>query len=471
MKHGFPLSAVALIVSAQLVAAPTLAAQAKVPVMALAPVAAKSVDNFGAILNVRQLPNGSVLVNDAGRRRLLMLDPTLAKASVVIDSTAGTTNSYGPRATPLIAYLGDSSLFVDAASSSLLVIDPKGAVARVMSAPKPSDLTFLGGGQAYVDAKGRLVYRGALSITRTRNLNPGERPQPIQLPDSAPIVRADFDTRQIDTIGKVKLVAGARTTIEQGPDGKMIAKMVVNPVQTVDDWAVLADGTLAFVRGHDYHVDVFNPQGQESHGSKLPFDWKRLTDDDKQRLIDSAKVAAEAQQKAAAAAMSGAGGNGTFNIGAGGPPGGGGGGTEVRMVVVAGGAMGGGGGGATIGGGDGGPGGPPRAIQMPTPKIEAPPLNEIADYYPAIRNGAAKPDLEGNLWVLTTTTAQSQNGELVYDVISNKGELTHRVRLPVGRSVAGFGKGGVVYLQSGDRTNGFTLEKTNLLGGGRATQD
>jgi hypothetical protein len=110
-------------------------------------------------------------------------------------------------------------------------------------------------------------------------------------------------------------------------------------------------------------------------------------------------------------------------------------------------------------------------MQMTTPKIEFPPLNEIADYVPAIRNGAAKPDLEGNLWVLTTTTAQSQNGELVYDVVNNKGELTHRVRLPVGRSVAGFGKGGVVYLQSGDRTNGFTLEKTNLLGGGRATQD
>ena len=468
MKHTRSLFAVgALALSAQVALAPTADAQPKVPVMALTPVTVKSAETFGAILNVRQLPNGGVLVNDAGRRRLWMLDQSLGKGTIVIDSTAGSSNSYGPRPTPLIAYLGDSSLFVDAASSSLLVIDPKGSIARVMSAPKPSDLNFLGGGQAYVDSKGRLVYRGALSITRSRNLNPGEKMPPIQLPDSAPIVRADFDTRQIDTVGKVKLVAGARTTIEQGPDGKMIAKMVVNPVQTVDDWAVLADGSLAFVRGHDYHVDVFNAQGQETHGGKLPFDWKRLSDEDKQRLIDSAKVAAEAQQKAASAATATAG-NGTFSMAGGPPAGGGGGGGEVRVIVMSGSSMGGGGGG-TVGGGDAGAGGPPRAIQMPTPKVEAPPLNEIADYYPAIRPGAAKPDLEGNLWVLTTTTAQSQNGELVYDVINSKGELTHRVRLPVGRSVAGFGKGGVVYLQSGDRTSGFVLERTSIIGGNRAS--
>jgi hypothetical protein len=467
MKHTRPLGlAGTLLLSANVALAPVAGAQSKVPVMALAPVSIKSADTFGAILNVRQLPSGNVLVNDAGRRRLLMLDPTLTKATVVIDSTAGTSNSYGPRATPLISYLGDSSLFVDAASSSLLVIDPKGAVSRVMSAPKPGDLQFLGNSPAYVDNKGRLLYRGAMVITRNRSLAPGEKPAPIVPPDSAPIVRADFDTRQIDTVAKVKLVVGGRTTIEQGPDGKMSAKMVVNPVQTVDDWTVLADGSLAFVRGHDYHVDVIDPSGKEVHGSKLPFDWKRLTDDDKQKLIDSARTAQENAQKTAATST----GNGNFSVGGGAPPGGGGAATEVRMVIMAGSAMG-GGGAPTVGGGDGGAPGPGRAMTMTTPKIEFPPLSEIADYYPAIRNGAAKPDLEGNLWVLTTTTAQSQNGELVYDVINNKGELTHRVRLPAGRSVAGFGKGGVVYLQSGDRTNGFVLERTSVVGGGRATQD
>ena len=90
------------------------------------------------------------------------------------------------------------------------------------------------------------------------------------------------------------------------------------------------------------------------------------------------------------------------------------------------------------------------------------PLSEIADYYPAIRPGAAIPDLDGNLWLLPTTSKQSLHGELVYDVVNTKAEIFERARLPLGRLVAGFGKGGVVYLTSGDTKNGFYLERTRL---------
>lgn len=90
------------------------------------------------------------------------------------------------------------------------------------------------------------------------------------------------------------------------------------------------------------------------------------------------------------------------------------------------------------------------------------PLSEIPDYFPPIHRNAALADLDGNLWVLTTTTAQSLHGELVYDVLSPARGLYERVRMPVGRSIAGFGKGGVVYLQSGDRAAGFTLERVKL---------
>ena len=447
-------------------APPSAASAPKVPIMQLAPSDAKASGTFGAILGLRQLPNGSVLVNDAGRRRLVMLDSKLANETVVIDSAAGAANSYGPRPAPLINYLGDSSLFVDAASSSLLVIDPHGAVSRVMSAPKPGDLRFLGSSSAYVDNKGRLLYRGAQVITQNRNLNPGERPAPIQPPDSAPILRADFDTREVDTVGRVKISSGTRVAMDRTADGKMQVKMTINPVQVVDDWAVLSDGTLAFVRGHDYHVEATTPTGESVRGAKLPFDWKRLEDSDKQALIDSARTAQESAQRANAAntttpgAVSISGGSGAVA--------GGGGGERVMVVMsVAGGcSVGGGGGGGTFTSGDMGPG---QEMKMGTPQIEFVPLKEIADYYPSIRSGAAKPDLDGNLWILTTTSAQSQGGELVYDVVNKKGELFQRVRIPEGRSVAGFGRGGVVFLMSGDRTNGFQLERTSILGVGRAT--
>jgi hypothetical protein len=89
------------------------------------------------------------------------------------------------------------------------------------------------------------------------------------------------------------------------------------------------------------------------------------------------------------------------------------------------------------------------------------PLSDIPDYYPPIRENSAIPDLDGNLWILTTTTAQSKHGELVYDVVNPKKGLFERVRIPDGRSVAGFGKG-VIYLQSGNRTDGFYLERVKL---------
>ena len=90
------------------------------------------------------------------------------------------------------------------------------------------------------------------------------------------------------------------------------------------------------------------------------------------------------------------------------------------------------------------------------------PLSEIPDFYPPVHRDAASGDLEGNLWILPTTSAQSRSGELVYDVVSPKRGLFARVRMPVGRSIVGFGRGGVLYLQSGDRKQGFRIERVKV---------
>ena len=444
--------------------------QPAVPIRDVAPINAKSATSFGNIFAVRPLQGGKVLVNDGIRRQLVTLDADLAHPNVIIDSTSGGTNYYGPRSAPLIPYVADSSLFVDGVSLSLLVIDPRGQVARVMAAPKPADLTFLAGGASGVDDKGRLIYRAPTRITSQRN-----GPQPpgpasmmnAQFPDSVAVVRADFDTRQVDTIGRVKLSSGSKMSMSQGDNGKMVFKTTINPLVTVDEWAVLSEGSVAFIRGHDYHIDWLRPDGTSASTAKLPFDWKRLTDEDKQKLIDSARTAqAEAAAKAAAdkgnpdalakAAMQSAAGGGA------------GGGQTMVVVRVGSGDMGGGGG--------GGGGGPvkmdmqtngPMAI---TPEVEFVPIKEIADYYPAIRPGAAKADLDGNLWILPTTSAQSKEGELVYDVVTHTGDLLERVRMPVGRSIAGFGHGGILYLMWRDQDGQWYLERTRIVEDKRVTQ-
>src|SRR4030088_3853468 len=128
----------------------------------LGPVTAVGKDSLAAVTTVRQLPGGRVLVNDIVGRRVVMFDSSLASLTVIADTPSATANAYGVRPGGLIAYRGDSTLFIDPASLSMLLIDPTGKIARVMSAPRANDVGFLVGGpfgNPGFDPQGRLVYR------------------------------------------------------------------------------------------------------------------------------------------------------------------------------------------------------------------------------------------------------------------------------------------------------------------------
>ncbi len=420
--------------------AETAQAQTAVPIVNVPAASVASTQTFGAILGLNHLPGGSVLVNDAGRRQVLKLSPSLATEAVIIDSTPGTSSSYGARPIPLIRYLGDSSLFVDQASSSLLVIDPSGRITRAMAAPNPSDLRMLVSAPAYVDPQGRMVYRGSvLSGAPSAAGTPPAGTPPM------PLLRADFDRRAVDTLGMVRAGNGTRGSMMAGPDGKLQIKRIVDPLHIVDEYAVLSDGSVAIVRGQDYHVDIIGPDGSMRQGKKLPFDWKRLSDDDKERLRDSVLKAPQPRATPSGAGPTvmssggaSAGGGASFTIGSSSSPLQS---TRITSDMLAGGAA---------------------SIANANSSVEVIPIKEMADYLPSIRAGAARPDLDGNLWLLPNTSAQSVDGELVYDVVNREGILTHRVRVPKGRSVVGFGAGGVVYLTAGERSTGFTLERSTV---------
>jgi hypothetical protein len=417
-------------------AVPCARAQSPVPIVNLPPATAFTAEKFGVVLSVRQISDGRVFVDDAGHHTIRLYDSTLKVFTLVADSTQGEASSYGPLGTPLLHYFGDSSLFTDFNSRVLLVLDAKGQVARTLALPGgASDFIGIVIGPNGTDPRGRIVYP----------LNP-PTPQGGKQSDSTAIVRADLDARSVDTIGKVKQRGGMSQVMDRSEPGKITIRITLDPLPAPDDWAVLSDGTVAFVRGHDYHIDWVHPDGTMTSSPKMPFDWKRLTDDDKQKLIDSARSAQAAAEAARAATATGRGARADGGSGSGGRGAGGGGG------VV----------GAARSGGDAPNPVNPVTVHTETNYVA---LKDMTDYYPAIRPGAAKPDRDGNLWILPTTSAQSQHGELIYDVVNTKGDLFERVRLPEGRSIVGFGAGGVVYVVSGDRTNGFVLERARLAGG------
>lgn len=279
---------------------------------------------------------------------------------------------------------------------------------------------------------------------------------PANQPDSVPIVRVDFDTRKADTVTFVK-VPKNESQMTRGEDGATRLTIKINPLPQADDWALLADGTVAVMRVLDYHVDYYRPDGSHVASDKLPFDWKRISDEEKTKLVDSLATMAKA-----ASERSGQGGGG------------------FRMSFE-----------------------PIAAEKLP-------------DYYPPVRQGSSIADRNGNLWVVPTTSnlsaqlaqtfmggrgmggppmggapgaagapgapgvprdstrqgpppaammammgAMANQPPLVYDVISPEGKLVERVKLPAGRQLVGFGADGVIYLTAREGRQMF-LETVKL---------
>jgi hypothetical protein len=429
---------VSLLTLTALALVPALRAQTRPPIRPLGAVHATTTDSLGMVNNVRALPGGRLLINDATSRRVLLVDSTFALISIVADSTSSTANAYGPRSGSLIAFRGDSTLFVDAASLSMLVIDPAGKIGRVMSVPRSQDAMMLAAGGLGTGAyysNGYLVYRGMPGFQM--RMGPSGAPMMPSVADTMAIVRVNLQSRAVDTVGFIK-IPKTNTNMTRSDDGKISISIEVNPLPVVDDWVVTSAGDVALIRGKDYHIDWMSPDGTHRASPKIAFDWKRLTDEQKVALIDSVKAirdraaAANPGQGNAMAAAFGA------VLGTGAAAGGAVGAAAPQVVMrfeaagVAGGRPGGG-----------------AAPQISAPQINYVSPSDLPDYQPAFFATAAKADDDGNIWVRTIPTKPIAGGA-VYDVVSAKGEVVDRVQIPENRTIVGFGPGGVVILAARD---------------------
>ncbi|HEY0021364.1 MAG TPA: hypothetical protein VGB24_00580 [Longimicrobium sp.] len=487
------------------------------PVEAITTASSLSTEPLGAITGVRELADGRILVNDGARRRLLLMDSTLQMVGVVLDSLTDVATTYGTRPGMLIPYRADSTLFVDPASYAMLVLDPAGRLVRVRSVWRVQDLPYVMNqrgpyGWPAVDARGRVVYRVAAITPPPRIPPPGGVPYFPADPDSAFVVAVDLDTRTADTLATLRTPKTAMTVRRTG-DGRYSVDNAINPLPASDDWAVLADGTVAVVRAQDYRVEYLGADGTLASSPKLPYEWQRVTDEDKQRIVDSVRVE---QQKSAATEYATAtirwvntvnrpypqgfavpqgyvpppgfiargwelppgmtlpatyayacapGEQPAMRPRPEGPP------APGATVVV--------GGTAPTGAG---PGGAPGSTSSGTPACVAPPTvffsggtppppalrqvsvlpaSELPDYRPPIASGgSARADLDGNLWIRAVPVRRVPGGP-VYDVVDRQGEMVTRLQLPQGYTLVGFGRGKVVYLSVRDAA-GMHLARVRL---------
>jgi hypothetical protein len=409
-------------------AASVAGAQKPPAVRPLGPITRVSTEPLSSVSAAIPLTDGRVFVNDVATRRVLLFDSALAKSQVVADSTSATANAYGRRPGVLIAFRGDTALFLDPASRSMPVLSPAGKIARVMAMPStgspvPILLPALAGFPG-IDAAGRLVFYQGPTPTPPDN-SPGKHD--ATAPDSGLLLRFDLATRAIDTVATIK-GPWSRIRTTRDDDGRLVS-LEVTPdfLPRVDDWIVMPDGALAVVRGRDYHVDWLGRDGRWTSTPKMPFEWQHLDDAQKTIFIDSALAATRARRDSMMAQL------------AANPP--------------VGAAGDGGRGGGRGGGGGGGPAGPPPAMLDGRPT-----LSDIPDYRPAFTRGSVRADADGNLWIRTTTLVK---GQPAYDIVNRRGELVERIQIPAFRAIVGFGPG-VVYMAVKDAAGVVHLERARI---------
>src|SRR3954470_5044776 len=88
-------------------AARSAAAQGALKPSPLGEIKSLSKETVGAVNGVRQLPDGGILVNDVGRRRLRLLGAAPEGSVVISDTAAGAANMYGTSGGTLQPYVAD----------------------------------------------------------------------------------------------------------------------------------------------------------------------------------------------------------------------------------------------------------------------------------------------------------------------------------------------------------------------------
>jgi hypothetical protein len=477
---------------------------------------AVSTEQLGSILSVRELPDGRVLLNDGTRRRLLLMDTTLRTVRVVLDSLAEYANTYGVRPGTLIPYRADSTLFIDPASLAMLVLDPAGEIARVRSVPRVQDVGRITSNQSHgltgTEANGRLVFTMYAQAARPAKPPPRGVPYFPPEPDSMFVVAMNIDSRKLDTLGAIRIPKSGMTVRMSATGGYNFIEQT-NPLPSQDEFAVLSDGSVAFVRSIDYRIDYLNPDGTWSSSPKLPYEWQAVSDSLKRRIVDSVKTV---QNRTARISYTTSLIRWVNQYGKGYPPGftapegyvppqgfakewsfppgvsfpanyiyacppG----VEPTMTPVERGEA-----TAAAGGASPAPGrvmppgarempgmppggaGRPSCIPAPIVNTGAPPPptlresgvlhpSELPDYRPPLAQGnAVRADADGNLWIRPIQPKPIPGGS-VYDVVSRSGEMVDRLQLPPGYTIVGFGKGRIVYLSMRDAT-GLHLARVRL---------
>ncbi len=400
-----------------------------VPRQPIGPLVATSPVAFRAITQLVTLSDGRVLVNDPLRRQVILLDSTLALATIVLDSVAGRENSYGSATGVLLPFRGDSALFNDRVDNTLLVLGPRGTICRVMAAP-------LGGTPTMFSPRLGMFYTTSMSLSdavpESRRLYPavGEPDNIIEVDDSLLVASLDLATRsrRIDTVATI--ASGDRVTLTLRANHKGSTTFLAPPFPYIDASVVVSDGSLALLRSREYRLEWINADGTRALSPKLPFDWHPLPDAERTRLTDSINLGRTTEFATRLTTWVADSAAGTLQ-------------TTSAVTYTAGGTR--------------------LERQVKVPRPVPPLLVDVADvpqYLPPTSRGAVVADADDNVWIRLLPFPPATDADAIYDVVNRQGALLRRVTVPAGHTIIGL-TSGFVFLSSANGGT-ITLEKHRI---------
>lgn len=262
-----------LMLCATVLAALPAAAQ-QVPTRALTAPDAQFEQPFDAVLAIRELASGKVLVTDLGPKTLLLADLATGEQVNVGRNGQGPGEYQFPG--ELFPFRGDSVLLVDRVGRRVLVVSPEGKLGR--SIPFPEGLSGLPDARG-ADRQGRIYFQGS----PFRGEPGGGMEVGGTLPDSVPLIRWDPATKKIDSLTRVKIPA-IKVQVSGGQNARTVM-MRNQPFAPSDEWIVTPEGRVAIARVGDYHIEWLGT-GAPVRGAPVRHEPLKVAAADRQIFLD-----------------------------------------------------------------------------------------------------------------------------------------------------------------------------------------
>jgi hypothetical protein len=231
--------------------------------------------SFDAVLTVRELPSGKLLVTDLGPKTVILADFGSGTQATIGRNGQGPGEYQFPG--ELLPYRNDTTLLIDRVSRRFLTIAADGTLGPTI--PFPDAIQGLGEPRG-TDRQGRIYFQGSPFPG-----GPGEGTA-REIPDTVPVLRWDRTTGRVDTVARVK-IAALKMQVSGGPNARMVM-MRPQPYAPADEWAVAPDGRIAVVRVGDYHVEWLG--NAAVRGPPVGFERIRVGPVDRQAYLDNMRT-------------------------------------------------------------------------------------------------------------------------------------------------------------------------------------